>query len=359
MVFLWDIRIVRCFEPVIEFNCIDRIVSTTKIHAIHIALTSVDICMIVTVGFWGENHAPRSLLLDSCKIYRILEPTKFEVAKFHSVYTVGDKLGEGSFAAVYKATRRRCHETPEGSRPTFVAVKSFKKGRFSQNPGLLPSLVEEIGILMSLEVHPCVIKIESVFNEPRYINLVLEYVSGGDLFDLVIKKGQLCESDTRFIFFQLFAGIKFLHERQIAHCDLKPENVLVVDVDTLRVKITDFGLAKTVSSQNPALHDQCGTLAYVAPEVLDPGKNFSKSCDLWSLGVMLYVCLGGVLPFSEETNLSAMKEKILNGKYSYDDECWRPVSDQAKDLMDRLLTVDPITRIGVGDARVRSVSCHC
>ncbi|SAL99556.1 hypothetical protein [Absidia glauca] len=230
--------------------------------------------------------------------YRILLPPNFEVTEFHSAYRVGRVLGKGSFASVYKASSR--HETPEGSQPRFVAVKAIRKSRCSQKPRLLPSVIQEIGILMSLEAHPCVIKIERVFDEPKHIYLVLEYVSGGDLFDLVARNGGLCESDTRFIFFQLFAGIKFLHERQIAHRDLKPENVLVVDVEKLQVKITDFGLAKTTSTKQSVLDSQCGTPNYVAPEILDPTglRSYTKSCDLWSLGVILYICLSGMPPFS-------------------------------------------------------------
>ncbi|KAI8342863.1 kinase-like domain-containing protein [Chlamydoabsidia padenii] len=283
--------------------------------------------------------------------YRILLPPDFEVEEFHQTYLVGSRLGKGNFATVYKAKLRN-EVLVEGSQPRYVAVKSIKKSKLDRKPRLLPSVIQEIGILMSLEAHPCVIKIEKVFDEPNHIYLVLEYVSGGDLFDLVAKKG-LTESETRFIFFQLFAGIKFLHERQVAHRDMKPENVLVANANKLQIKITDFGLAKTTSTKKKVLDSQCGTPNYVAPEILDPTglRAYTKSCDLWSLGVILYICLCGMPPFSEEMTLPGMKERIRNGIYSYDHRCWDSVSDEAKDLIDRLLTVDPNQRIDVENAR--------
>ncbi|CAO3588959.1 unnamed protein product [Absidia cylindrospora] len=284
--------------------------------------------------------------------YRVILPPNFEVAEFHSTYRVGKPLGKGNFATVYKAYNRV--EAHEGSQPRYVAVKSIKKSKIDKKPRLLPSIIQEIGILMSLEAHPCVIKIEKVFDEPKYIYLVLEYVRGGDLFDLVSSNVCLSEEQTRFIFFQLFAGIKFLHDRQVVHRDLKPENVLVVDPVKLQIKITDFGLAKTTSAKQQNLDSQCGTPNYVAPEILDPAglRNYNKSCDLWSLGVILYICLCGFPPFNDDMAPPSMKEQIRGGIYSYPAKYWDHISTEAKDLIDRLLTVDPSSRINVEDARM-------
>ncbi|KAI8089035.1 kinase-like domain-containing protein [Halteromyces radiatus] len=284
-------------------------------------------------------------------VYRIIMPPNFEVVKFHTLYRMGKQLGKGNFATVYKAYDRT--ELIEGSQPRYVAVKCIKKSKLERKPRLLPSIIQEIGILMSLKAHPFVIQIEKVFDEPKNIYMVLEYVNGGDLFDLVSNNGCLTEDQSRFIFFQLFSGIKFLHERHVIHRDLKPENVLVVDAFKLQVKITDFGLAKVTSAKRTMLDSQCGTPNYVAPEILHPTglRSYGKECDLWSLGVMLYICLCGFPPFNADIAPPSLKEQILRGLYTYPAKYWDDISEEAKDLVDRLLTVDPKSRINVDEAR--------
>ncbi|ORX56194.1 Pkinase-domain-containing protein [Hesseltinella vesiculosa] len=287
-------------------------------------------------------------------VYRIIFPTKFESMTFHAEYRIGGELGKGNFATVYKAMSRADEAKPSESR-TYVAVKALSKAKFGRKPRMLKSLVQEISILMSLESHPCVIKINKVFDEPRWIFVVLEFASHGDLFDFVTEKLSLTEEETRFIFFQLFEGTSFLHSRNIVHRDLKLENVLVVDKEKLQIKITDFGLAKMMQ-RCELLDSQCGTPNYVAPEILDPTgiRAYGNACDIWSLGVMLYICLCGFPPFTDEVNSHSMREQIRQGLYSFPSPSWDNISDDAKNLIDMILTVDPSLRITLAQIDMHS-----
>ncbi|KAI8137298.1 kinase-like domain-containing protein [Fennellomyces sp. T-0311] len=272
--------------------------------------------------------------------YRIILPPQYEVGVFYDDHHLGRLLGRGNFANVYKARNKKTKE--------IVAVKVISKSKFIRRPKMLPSIIQEVAILMSLENHPCVIKIGKVYNEPKYVYFILEYVPDGELFDYVVARKYLSENETRFVFCQLFSAIDFLHSKGIAHRDLKPENVLLVDKQKLHVKVTDFGLAKLQQGTSPFL-SQCGTPNYVAPEILSPNglRAYGKECDLWSLGVMLYICLCGFPPFNEELAPPPMKEQIKRGIYDFPEPYWNKVSSEAKDLIKQLLTVDPDKRIKI------------
>ncbi|KAJ8660352.1 hypothetical protein O0I10_003809 [Lichtheimia ornata] len=270
--------------------------------------------------------------------YRIILPPQFEVNTFHEDYHVGEVMGRGHFATVFKAQHKESERE--------VAVKLINKKKFQSRPKMLLSTIQEMGVLMALEAHPCVIQIEKVYNEPKYIYLVLEFVSDGELFEYVVQEKSLSERATRFLFLQLFSAIRFLHNKNIVHRDLKPENVLIVDKEKLHVKVTDFGLAK-IKPTDEKLQSQCGTPNYVAPEVLNPTsiRSYGKECDMWSLGVMLYICLCGFPPFNEEFEPPSMKDQIRLGLYDFPPQYWDGISDEAKDLIRGLLTVDPRKRL--------------
>ncbi|KAI8372871.1 kinase-like domain-containing protein [Radiomyces spectabilis] len=276
--------------------------------------------------------------------YRILFPPVFEVGSFDDSYVADKKLGEGYFATVFHAQERNTGKC--------VAVKRISKSRFNSGRKLLHSILQEISILMSLEPHPCVIQIEKVFHEPKHIYMVLELVEGGELFDYVTERQMLTEPETRFVTWQLLSAIKFLHDRSIAHRDLKPENVLLVDKETLHIKITDFGLAK-LERQGQRFFSQCGTPNYVAPEVLNPNsiRAYGKECDMWSLGVMFYICLCGYPPFNEENPSISLRDQIKNGIYDFPVEPWEDISPYAIDLVERLLKVNPKERATVKYAK--------
>ncbi|KAK4512727.1 uncharacterized protein ATC70_003433 [Mucor velutinosus] len=278
------------------------------------------------------------------RFYRVLFPPVFEANLCEHEYEFQQTLGRGNFASVKRATHRVTGKT--------VAIKVLNKNRFAQKPKMIQAIIQEVSIMMSLRKHPLVVNIDRVFNEQHTIYLVLEYVPGGELFDFVSSNKTIDEDKTRFIFWQLFTGLKYLHDNNIAHRDLKPENVLLADRDTLQVKITDFGLAKT-EQRDQSFGSQCGTPNYVAPEILNSSDSraYDKKCDLWSLGVMLYICLCGYPPFSEENAPPSMKAQIKMGKYDFPDRYWGHISELAKGLIKELLTVDPSKRISIEEAQ--------
>ncbi|CAO0803512.1 unnamed protein product [Mucor circinelloides] len=278
------------------------------------------------------------------KFYRVLFPPVYEANLCEHEYEFQQTLGRGNFASVKRATHRITGKT--------VAIKVLNKNRFAQKPKMIQAIIQEVSIMMSLRKHPLVVNIDRVFNEQHIIYLVLEYVPGGELFDLVSSSKRIDEDRTRFIFWQLFTGLKYLHDNNIAHRDLKPENILLADRETLQIKITDFGLAKT-EQRDQSFGSQCGTPNYVAPEILNSSdsRSYDKRCDLWSLGVMLYICLCGYPPFSEENAPPSMKAQIKMGKYDFPSRYWGNISESAKSLIKELLTVDPSKRITIEEAQ--------
>ncbi|RKP27220.1 kinase-like domain-containing protein, partial [Syncephalis pseudoplumigaleata] len=247
----------------------------------------------------------------------------------------------GAFATVKLALERRTGQ--------LVAVKIMDKRTLYKRGQPNEQTDQETRILMALD-HPCIVKIREVFNEEQFY-MVLEFLQGGELFDRIKRKRCFSEAEARIIFLQLFHAIKYLHNRDITHRDLKPENILMVDNTSLRLKISDFGLAKMVSEET-FLHTLCGTPSYVAPEVFNPNSQraYTKAVDMWSCGVILYVCLSGQVPFGSIRGPPSLQEQIQQGLYSFDDPVWRDVSDTAKDLIEWLLATNPNERATVEQA---------
>lgn len=160
------------------------------------------------------------------------------------------------------------------------------------------------------------------------------------------------EPIAKLLFYQMLVAVKYLHEQGITHRDLKPENVLLSsEKNETVIKITDFGLSKVVGEQS-LMQTLCGTPSYLAPEVLLTcgTGGYSKAVDLWSLGVILFICLAGYPPFSEQITKHTLHEQIVKGLYSFPKQYWKTVSPQAIDLVKKLLTVDPNKRITVDEA---------
>ncbi|ODV97365.1 hypothetical protein PACTADRAFT_32833 [Pachysolen tannophilus NRRL Y-2460] len=279
-----------------------------------------------------------------------------EVKGKNSNYIIGKKLGSGHYADVKEAINRVTGEV--------VAIKIFHPNNKND---YLKELKQELQVLMSIS-HPNIVKFHDTFTESldNYTQttcLVLEKVNGGELFQRIVDKQKLRENETIALFKQLLQGLGYLHSRNIIHRDLKPENILLEikprrslsetqsgpwDSNELdvQVKIADFGLAKFIGEFN-FTNTLCGTPAYVAPEVLQKTRKYNKAVDLWSLGVLLYVCLCGFPPFSEELGPPSMRQQILSGKFAFFSPYWDPISDFALDLITRLLVVDPTKRLDV------------
>ena len=261
---------------------------------------------------------------------------------FKQHYSIQDQLGKGHFATVYLAV--------EKSTGMKYAVKKFEKRTGPSERSKVEGLQQEIAVLMGIS-HPNVLCLKDTFDEEDGVYIVLELATEGELFNWIVMKGKLSEAETRKVFIQLFQGLKYLHERNIVHRDIKPENILLVD-QNLSVKLADFGLAKIIG-EDSFTTTLCGTPSYVAPEILENSnhRRYTRAVDVWSLGVVLYICLCGFPPFSDELYTPErpydMMTQIKKALFDYPSPYWDPVSDLALDLIDNMLVVDPEKRFSV------------
>ncbi|KAK4889624.1 serine/threonine protein kinase [Elasticomyces elasticus] len=289
------------------------------------------------------NDGDEISVLDQARfIFRY--PRSRETNGFLQQYRIEGQLGKGHFATVYLATRKT-----DG---LSFAVKKFEKRSGPGERSKVEGLQQEIAVLMSVS-HPNVLCLKDTFDEVDGVYLVLELAPEGELFNWIVMKQKLTEAETRKVFIQLFQGVKYLHERNIVHRDIKPENILLLDKD-LNVKIADFGLAKIIGEESFTT-TLCGTPSYVAPEILEQGnrRRYTRAVDVWSLGVVLYICLCGFPPFSDELyspeNPYTLSQQIKMGRFDYPSPYWDSVEDPALELIDRMLTVDCEKRITIDE----------
>lgn len=242
-------------------------------------------------------------------------------------YDLGNKLGDGSYGVVYIAT----HKTTGQIR----AVKSIPKSRI-RNPARLDT---EIAIMTEAD-HPNIIKFYEVYENARSIYLVMDYCSGGELFNYIIEKKRLTEKEAAGIFNQILSAIRYLHSHDIVHRDMKPENLIFASAPQSEspLKLIDFGLSKIFVAESAPMTTRAGTPFYIAPEILT-GRGYGKACDIWSCGVILYILLCGYPPFFARTEAGIL-EKVRVGNFTYDRPEWANVTEQAKDLINNLLKVN-------------------
>jgi len=239
---------------------------------------------------------------------------------------------------VIEATKKETGES--------FAVKIVAKSKLTNEDEI--ALKDEITILMELQ-HQHIIRLYDVFEEKDFWYLVTEKMTGGELFDRIVSKSFYNEKEARDVCKILFEAIGHCHSHDVAHRDLKPENLLLRAEDNdSEIKIADFGFAKKVLAPDSLLTEQCGTPGYVAPEVLK-GVPYDTKADMWSLGVIIYILLGGYPPFIED-NTRELFRIIRKGKYEFHEEYWGSVSADAKDLISCLLTVSPGKRLSASDA---------
>ena len=198
---------------------------------------------------------------------------------------------------------------------------------------------------MKLVHHKSIVKLMEVLASRTKIFIVIELVTGGELFDKIVSAGRLDEDKARFYFRQLVDGVEYCHKKGVCHRDLKPENLLLDENGML--KISDFGLSALYdgdadgnNSRSQLLHTTCGTPNYVAPEVLADKGYDGRTADVWSCGVILYVLLAGFLPFDEPT-MTALFRKIQNADFQY--PSW--FTPGVKDLLGKILVADAAARI--------------
>ena len=251
-------------------------------------------------------------------------------------YTLGKKLGEGGYAVVKEATGKI-----DGSS---VAVKILNRKKMDKKHE--DGLRHEVKIMMDLS-HPHIVKAHDLFEEPDNFYVVMELITGGELFDRIVRKTCYKEAEARQLARTLLGAIKYMHDHNIVHRDLKPENLLLTsDKNDFDIKVVDFGFATEVDGDN--LIDQFGTPGYIAPEILRAAQ-YGKGVDMWSFGVILYILLGGYPPFYDNDRAMLFK-KIKTAAYEFHEGYWNEVSDDAKDLIRRLLVVDMKTRLTVDQA---------
>ena len=240
-------------------------------------------------------------------------------------YEIESEIGSGRYS--------RCFRVKNKETGNLFACKEIEKGNLTD----YETLMSEIEILLKLD-HPNIIKLYEIFQNEKYIYLIMELCTGGELFNKIIEKTEngeiFSEREAANIFRQIILAISYCHNKKIAHRDLKPENLLLLSNDkNSPIKVIDFGMSKIYKEKNE-MSDYVGTAYYISPEVLE-GKYDSK-CDIWSAGVILYLLLSGTLPFDGE-NEEEIFEKIKMKKYDFPNSEWEFISDEAKDLIKGML----------------------
>jgi len=251
---------------------------------------------------------------------------------FKKLYNLDCKLQEGVHATVWQGKS----SADFGGK---YAIKIIEREGLSQCEDA--AVLNEVSILKSLR-HKNIVPLQDFFEEPDCFYLVMQKCDGGDVLDRVASIEQYSEKDACQFSQGLLKAVQFMHERGIAHRDLKPQNLLLENKDdNTSVKVCDFGFAKRVHMPQ-SLTTLCGSLHYVAPELL---KNhpYDESADMWSVGVVIYFLLAGYLPFHHKDQHELFKI-IRLGKYNFNTQNWSGISKEATRLIEKLLEVDPSTR---------------
>eukprot|EP00929_Paragymnodinium_shiwhaense_P022911 TRINITY_DN1448_c0_g2_i1.p1 TRINITY_DN1448_c0_g2~~TRINITY_DN1448_c0_g2_i1.p1 ORF type:complete len:576 (+),score=158.34 TRINITY_DN1448_c0_g2_i1:113-1840(+) len=218
------------------------------------------------------------------------------------------------------------------------AIKSFRLNGIPKSKK--KELMAEAEIFLSMD-HPHVARLADVFEDEDFLHLVMECMEGGELFQRVIKKKRFSEKNASEAGWQMLLAINYLHSRSVVHRDLKLENFLYESEDSNHLKLIDFGFSH-VWEPGIKMATRCGTLAYVAPEVLK-GK-YTSQCDMWSFGVIVFILLAGYMPFSGKTEEDTAN-KICAGSYPRKEHIWSKVSHRGKHFVQSLLILDPLKRL--------------
>ena len=251
------------------------------------------------------------------------------------------ELGSGSYGSVYLAKNNVTDNV--------VAIKVIEKVQENMIDDM--EIQNEINILKTLS-HPNIVKIYEFYDSPINYYIVTEYCKKGELFSFI--KNEYNERQLSVLFYQVFSGLVYLHEKKILHRDLKLENIMVSEIEKdivtgdeyFWIKIIDFGTAK-IFEKNRAEKAVIGSSYYIAPEVLN--QRYNEKCDTWSIGVILYMTLVGAAPFDGKTDEEIIK-RIRIGKYSKNESRYLEHSDEVKDLVSKLLEKDISKRLSAKEA---------
>ncbi len=267
---------------------------------------------------------------DYYKIFKDYPLTKLSFYKF------GRLIGKGAFGKVNLGLHILSGK--------IVAIKSFNKKKLKDEKSK-QKIYNEINLMKSLK-HNSIVKILETIETQNYILIIMENISGGDLLTYVKKRTKLNEKTSKFIFKQLITSIKYIHSKNIIHRDIKLDNILI-DLNN-NIKLCDFGVGKYYNNNNDKFSDQCGTPAYIAPEILCNNFYSGPPVDIWSSGVVLYAMLSGTVPF-KGNNIKELHKKIICGNYKKIND----ISFEANNLIEKLLEIDPNKRICINE-----ILCH-
>ncbi|XP_061506795.1 calcium/calmodulin-dependent protein kinase type 1 [Anopheles gambiae] len=262
-------------------------------------------------------------------------------------YVIKELLGTGAFSEVRLCEHR---ETAQQYAVKIIDKKALK--------GKEDSLENEIRVLKRFSArrsdgsgvqtaappiggprfaHPNIVQLLETFEDKSKVYLIMELVTGGELFDRIVEKGSYTERDASNLIRQVLEAVDYMHEQGVVHRDLKPENLLYYSAaEDSKIMISDFGLSKMEDSGFMAT--ACGTPGYVAPEVLAQ-KPYGKAVDVWSIGVISYILLCGYPPFYDENDANLFAQ-ILKGEFEFDSPYWDEISDSAKDFIRNLMCVN-------------------
>jgi len=255
---------------------------------------------------------------------------------FYKKYWIeAGKIGEGAFARVRKITRK-------SDKAVFALKMIKKKGKSAED---IAALQREIEVLQKCD-HSNVVRLGDWCDTKKRIYMVVEFCDGGDVFERVVEYKKFSERSAIHVVQQVASGLAHVHTLGFVHRDLKPDNLMYLTKERdAEIKIIDFGLAGDVSRAPYTCKTPCGTAHYAAPEVLS-SLEYDQSADMWSLGVIIYTLLCGFPPFFDASNnMKNLYHLIKKGQYSFPSPFWDDISEQAKDLIRRLLLKDASARL--------------
>ncbi|XP_051914038.1 calcium/calmodulin-dependent protein kinase IGb isoform X1 [Hippocampus zosterae] len=252
---------------------------------------------------------------------------KKDTQDIQEIFDFMEELGSGAFSEVFMVREKKTGRT--------FAMKCVKK---KQTRDL--TLENEIAVLRRIQ-HENVVGMEDFYESQTHFYLVMQLVSGGELFDRILDRGVYSEMDASRVIQQVLHAVSYLHQNGIVHRDLKPENILYYSPEeNSKIMISDFGLSKM--ADKGVMSTACGTPGYVAPEVLAQ-KPYSKAVDCWSIGVITYILLCGYPPFYEESE-TRLFSKIMKAQYEFDSPFWDDISESAKDFIRNMMQKNPLMR---------------
>uniref|UniRef100_A0A665UKH9 Serine/threonine-protein kinase n=1 Tax=Echeneis naucrates TaxID=173247 RepID=A0A665UKH9_ECHNA len=317
-------------NPVLAASGVGRDVGQSWEKAIRQAMMPVTPkASVVTASGQGKDHKELSISI-SVSNSQIQE--NVDISSVYQIFA-DEVLGSGQFGIVYGGKHRKTGRD--------VAIKIIDKMRFPTKQE--SQLRNEVAILQNLH-HPGIVNLECMFETPEQVFVVMEKLHG-DMLEMILssEKSRLPERLTKFLVTQILVALRHLHFKNIVHCDLKPENVLLASAEPFpQVKLCDFGFARIIGEKS-FRRSVVGTPAYLAPEVLR-SKGYNRSLDMWSVGVIIYVSLSGTFPFNEDEDIN---DQIQNAAFMYPPNPWKEISEEATDLINNLLQVKMRKRYSV------------